>query len=137
MLTDTTAETIALGLATAWNPAALGANLGFNLLTSTPVWFGGGYLFGIALRPVRVEAWAMDHQRGEQVWQSTEVALYAKERLKTVPEDQRGKKEAQLHVNLSKAMEALGDSLLDAKLTKATVKEASGRSFLRRVWDWF
>jgi hypothetical protein len=56
MTADMTAESIALGLATAWNPIAIGANLGFELLTSTPLWFGGGYVFGVALRPVRVEA---------------------------------------------------------------------------------
>ena len=48
MMTDMTAESIALGLATAWNPIAIAANLGFDLLTSTPLWFGGGYLFGVA-----------------------------------------------------------------------------------------
>ena len=56
MLTDMTAESIILGVATSWNPIAIFANIGFELLTSTPVWFGGGYLFGVALRPVRVEA---------------------------------------------------------------------------------
>src|SRR5438034_8112339 len=50
MTTDMTAESIALGLATAWNPIAIGANLGFELLTSTPPGFGGGYVFGVALR---------------------------------------------------------------------------------------
>jgi len=37
MFTDMTAESIALGVATAWNPIAIGANIGFELLTSTPV----------------------------------------------------------------------------------------------------
>jgi hypothetical protein len=117
MLTDTTVETIVIGLATAWNPVALGANVGFNLLTSTPVWFGGGYLFGVAFRPVRVEAWAADTQSGKEVWDSMEVAVYARERLKELGEAERRKKEVQLHVNLEKAMEALGDSLLDEGLT--------------------
>ena len=117
MLTDTTVETIVIGLATAWNPVALGANVGFNLLTSIPVWFGGGYLFGVAFRPVRVEAWAADTQSGKEVWDSMEVAVYARERLKELGEAERRKKEVQLHVNLEKAMEALGDSLLDEGLT--------------------
>ena len=123
MLTDTTAESIVIGFATAWNPVALAANVGFNLLTSTPIWFGGGYLFGVAFRPVRVEAWAVDTQSGKQVWESMEVAVYARERLKELGEAERKKKEAQLHVNLEKAMEALGDSLLDEGLTTSALEE--------------
>ncbi len=75
MLADLTWESIALGLATAWNPAAILGNVGFELLTSTPVWFGGGYLFGVAFRPVRVEASVVDPVDGAVVWRETEVAL--------------------------------------------------------------
>lgn len=123
ILTDTTAESIVIGLATAWNPVALGANIGFNLLTSTPIWFGGGYLFGVALRPVRVEAWAVDTQSAKQVWDSTEVTVYARERLKELSQEDRKKKEAQLRVNLKKAMEALGDSLHEEQLTISALQE--------------
>ncbi len=123
MLTDTSVETIVIGLATAWNPVALAANVGFNLLTSTPIWFGGGYLFGVAFRPVRVEAWAVDTQNGKQVWESMEVAVYARERLKELGEAERKKKEVQLHVNLVKAMEALGDALLDEGLTTSVLEK--------------
>lgn len=123
MLTDTSVETIVVGLATAWNPVALAANVGFNLLTSTPIWFGGGYVFGVAFRPVRVEAWAVDIQSGKQVWESTEVMVYARERLKELGEAERKKKEAQLHVNLEKSMEALGDALLDEGLTTSALEE--------------
>jgi len=55
MMADMTWESVAIGLATAWNPAAIMANVGFELLTSTPLWFGGAYVFGLAFRPVRVE----------------------------------------------------------------------------------
>lgn len=123
ILTDTTAETIVIGLATAWNPAAIAANVGFNLLTSTPVWFGGGYLFGVAFRPVRVEAWAVDGQSGKQIWDGVEVAVYARERLKQLSEKERVKKEAQLYVNLKKTMEDLGDSLSDAGFTMSALEE--------------
>ena len=123
MIMDTTAESIVIGLVTAWNPVAMAANVGFNLLTSTPIWFGGGYLFGVALRPVRVEAWAVDTQSGKEIWESMDVAVYARERLKQLREDARKKKEAQLHVNLEKAMEALGDSLLDEGFTTSALEE--------------
>jgi hypothetical protein len=123
MLGDLSWETVALGLATAWNPIAILANVGFELATSTPVWFGGGYLFGVAFRPVRVEAQAVETQKGITVWDGVEVAIYARGRLKELPEEQRTKKEMQLHVNLKKAMETLADSLLDERITKTTLWE--------------
>jgi len=52
-----------------------------------------------------------------------EVAVYTGKALKQLPEEQRSKKEMQLAVNLKKAMEALGDSLLDARMTRATLWE--------------
>lgn len=123
MLGDMTWESVVIGLATAWNPAVILGNVGFELLTSTPVWFGGGYLFGVAFRPVRVEAMAVDPIDGEAVWKETEVAVYLWKRLKQVPEEDRKKKEVQLGLNLKKAMEDLGESLLDAGITRSTLWE--------------
>jgi hypothetical protein len=123
MAGDLTWETTVIGLATAWNPAIILGNVGFELATSTPVWFGGGYLFGVAFRPVRVEAQAVETEQGLEVWSDWAVAAYVRERLKELPESERGKKEVQLGVNLKKAMEALGDSLFDAGLTKTTLWE--------------
>ena len=112
MLTDMTAESIALGIATSWNPIGLGANFGLELLTSLPLWFGGGYLFGVAMRPVRVEARAFETiNGGYPIWQSMEESVYAWNTLKTFPEEVRDKKELQLELNLAEIMESLGDSL--------------------------
>ena len=123
MVGDMTWESVVIGLATAWNPAIILGNVGFELLTSTPVWFGGGYLFGVAFRPVRVEARAVDPLDGGSVWKETEVAIYARGRLKELPEAERDKKEAQLGLNLKRAMEALADSLLEENITKTTLWE--------------
>ncbi|OLD74751.1 MAG: hypothetical protein AUG95_01490 [Nitrospirae bacterium 13_1_20CM_4_62_6] len=123
MVGDITWESVVIGLATAWNPAIILGNVGFELLTSTPIWFGGGYLFGVAFRPVRVEAQAVETQKGITVWDGMEVAIYARGRIKELPEEQRSKKEMQLHVNLKKAMETLADSLLDERITKTTLWE--------------
>jgi hypothetical protein len=123
MLADMTWESVALGLATAWNPAVILGNVGFELLTGTPVWFGGGYLFGVAFRPVRVEASAIDPVTGAVVWHETEVAIFMRGRLKEVPEEDRKKKEVQLRLNLATAVEGLGDSLLDAGLTRTNLRE--------------
>jgi hypothetical protein len=123
MVGDMTWESIVIGLATSWNPVIILGNVGFELLTSTPVWFGGGYLFGVAFRPVRVEARAVDPLSGESVWKETEVAIYARGRLKELPEAERNKKEAQLGLNLKRAMEALADSLLEENITKTILWE--------------
>lgn len=111
LLAGMTAESLALGLATAWNPIAIGANLGFELLTSTPLWFGGGYVFGVALRPVRVEARAFETVQGYPIWQAMDQSAYAWGVLKTLPEAVREKKETQLELNLAEIMESLGDGL--------------------------
>lgn len=111
MTADMTAESIALGLATAWNPIAIGANIGYELLTSTPLWFGGGYVFGVAMRPVRVEARAFETIQGYPIWQAMDESAYAWGTLKAFPEEVRDKKEIQLQLNLAEIMESLGDSL--------------------------
>jgi len=111
MFADISWETIALGVATAWNPAVILGNVGFELLTSTPVWFGGGYLFGIAFRPVRIEARAFETFQGYPIWQSMEESAYARGALKAFPEAVRDKKETQLELNLAEVMQSLGDSL--------------------------
>jgi hypothetical protein len=125
MTTDMTAESIALGLATAWNPIAIGANLGFELLTSTPLWFGGGYVFGIALRPVRVEARAFETVHGYPVWQAMDESAYAWGALKALPEEIRDKKESQLELNLAEIMESLGDDLIKQAFWASRLREPS------------
>lgn len=122
MLTDMTAESIALGVATAWNPIAIGANIGFELLTSTPVWFGGGYVFGVAFRPVRVEARAFETVQGYPIWQAMEESVYAWTALKSLPEAVRAKKETQLELNLAEIMESLGDSLTEQEYMASRFK---------------
>jgi len=122
MFTDMTAESIALGVATAWNPIAIGANIGFELLTSTPVWFGGGYVFGVAFRPVRVEARAFETVQGYPIWQAMEESVYAWTALKSLPEAVRDKKETQLELNLAEILESLGDSLTEQEYMASRFK---------------
>ena len=128
MMADMTAESIALGLATAWNPIAIGANLGFELLTSTPLWFGGGYLFGVALRPVRVEARAFETIQGYPIWQAMDASAYAWGALKALPEAVREKKEYQLELNLAEIMESLGDDLIKQAFMASRLREPLARA---------
>jgi hypothetical protein len=125
MTADMTAESIAIGLATAWHPIAIGANLGFELLTSTPLWFGGGYLFGISFRPVRVEARAFETVQGYPIWQAMDESVYAWGVLKTLPEAVREKKETQLELNLAEIMESLGDALTEQAFMASRLREPS------------
>ncbi|HKW86552.1 MAG TPA: hypothetical protein VJM82_05755 [Nitrospiraceae bacterium] len=111
MFADISWETVAIGVATAWNPGVILGNVGFELLTSTPLWFGGGYLFGVAMRPVRVEARAFETSHGYPIWQAMDESAYAWGALKAFPEAVRDKKEIQLELNLAEIMESLGDSL--------------------------
>ncbi|MDE3226143.1 MAG: hypothetical protein KGN30_12125 [Nitrospirota bacterium] len=127
MFADMTAESIIIGLASAWNPTIIFANIGFELLTSTPVWFGGAYVFGVAFRPVRVEARAIETTQGIPVWQETEVAMYAWDELDLLPESEREKKEAQLRINLESAMAGLADSLTDEGMTTTQLREHYGQ----------
>ena len=116
------AETLIVGAATGFNPAFMAATAGSELLTDVPFWWGGAYIAGWAFRPVRAEASAIDPLDGEVVWSETEAAVYLWGRLKEVPEGERKKKEVQLGLNLKKAMEDIGDSLIDAGFTISALR---------------
>jgi hypothetical protein len=114
---ELSAETLAIGFATAWNPAVILGNVGVDVLVNSAIFLGGGYLFGIAFRPVTVEARAFETTQGYPVWQSIEGAFYARSALKQLPESERGKKESQLRINLGRAIEGLADSLNAERFT--------------------
>ena len=119
---DVSAETLVLGLATSWNPVLILANAGVEVLTNSAIFFGGGYLFGIALRPVRVEARAFETVQGYPLWQMMDASAYAWGALKMLPEEVRGKKEAQLKLNLAEIMESLGDALTEQAWTTSRLR---------------
>lgn len=124
-LTDISVETIVLGLATSWHPALILANVGFEVLTNSAIYFGGGYLFGIALRPVRVEARAFETVQGYPIWQSMEKSVYAYGALDLLPEEVRDRKETQLSLNLAEIMESFGDDLIKQGYTVSRLRGAA------------
>ena len=63
------------------------------------------------MRPVRVEARAFETVQGYPIWQAMDESAYAWGALKMLPEEIRGRKEAQLELNLAEIMESLGDAL--------------------------
>ena len=127
MFADISWETIAIGVATAWNPGIILGNVGYELLTSTPLWFGGGYLFGVAMRPVRVETRAFETVQGYPIWQAMDESAYAWGALKMLPEEIRGKKETQLQLNLAEIIESLGDDLTKQGFIASHFREPSAR----------
>ena len=122
MFADISWETVAIGVATGWNPGIILGNVGYELLTSTPLWFGGGYLFGVAMRPVRVEARAFETVQGYPIWQAMEESVYARGALKMLPEEVRGKREYQLELNMADIVESLGDSLTKQAYTTSQLR---------------
>ncbi len=108
---DIAGETIILGLATKWNEPLILANVGFELLTSTPLWFGGAYIFGFSFRPVTVEAWALSTESGKEIWHKSVDKIVSRKELRKYPESERSKKEIQLNISLRRAMESLAKSL--------------------------
>jgi len=108
---DITAETIALGAVTHWNPALISANIGFELLTSIPLWFGGSYLFGVAFRPVSVKARIYSTSSGTELWHGTYDRIVSGKFLENYPEQERSKKEVQLEASLANAINALALSI--------------------------
>jgi hypothetical protein len=127
MLVDMTVDNTIIGLATGWNPVALAASVGWDVLTSAPIWFGGGYLFGVAFRPVRVEARVFETLQGYPIWQTMEEAIYAWSALKTLPEEIRGRKEVQLDLNLAEIMESMGDNLTGQNMSRSSCCQGTER----------
>jgi len=119
-------ETVVIGLATAWNPVIILANVGVDVLVNAALLLGGGYLFGIAFRPVIIEARALETVQGNPIWQATDGAFYARGALKQLPESERGKKESQLRINLGTAIEGLADSLAAARFAVSDLARMSG-----------
>jgi len=104
---DILVESLLLGFATGWNPVVILANVGFELATSTPLWFGGTYLLGWAFRPVTVETWVYSASDGKQVWHESAERAVVHKALKLKPPGERSKKEVPLEASSHAAIEAL------------------------------
>lgn len=100
-----------LGVATAWNPVAIGAYFVYEL-PDVAIWSGGAYVFGWAFRPVRVHLDAFQLKNCEgPVW--TDDALRVRvpgKALAEYPVEKQKLKEVQLEVNLNRAMAELAET---------------------------
>ena len=105
---DTLVEGAIIGLATNWNTTLILANVGFNALTSIPIWYGGYYLFGLAVNPVTINA-NVYFSNKEKDFRTSAESYFARKELKKFSKKDRKKKEIQLETTLSKAAKELSN----------------------------
>jgi hypothetical protein len=135
-LTHVSIWTTAVGFATGWNPAAVGAYLAFDATTDFPIWYGGAEIFGWAFRPVLVhlDAFQMKNCIGP-IWTDDALRIRVPGKdLAEYPPEQQKLKEVQLEANLNRAMadiaEAAGEKLaLQACTEDGKPEEIGGFSF--------
>ena len=111
-VTHAAVELLVVGFATGWNPVALGAFVATDFTTDIPIWFGGGYVFGWAFRPVRIELSALQLKPclGE-VWTPQVVMVRVPgQALDEYPPEEQKRKEVQLEANLKEAMADLAET---------------------------
>ncbi len=100
-----------VGVATAWNPAAVGGYIAYDLLTDLPLWYGGAYVFGWAFRPVHVEVEAIQLKGCEMAsWDDEDAVVSAHKALAVYPEEQRKRKEIQLQVHLEEVLKNIAET---------------------------
>ena len=110
-VTHAVVELLVVGLATGWNPVALGAFAATDFTTDIPLWFGGGYVFGWAFRPVRIEISALQLTPCTGVVWTRQVVVVKVpgKALEGYPPEQQKRKDVQLEANLNEAMAELDD----------------------------
>ena len=135
------AWTTAIGVATAWNPAAIGAFLAVDATTDFPIWYGGAEVFGWAFRPVRVHVDAIQLKKCVgPIW--TDDALRVRvpgKDLAEYPPEQQKQKEVQLEANLNRAMadiaETAGEKLAIQACTEEGKPEEIGSFSFSSLFD--
>ena len=135
-LAHASVEGAIVGLATAWNPAALAAYMAIDLATDLPIWYGGAEIFGWAFRPVRLHLDAIQVKPcpGE-IWSRDELVVRVPgKRLAEYPKDQQHLKHVQLEANLHKAVEELAVEAADALNVQPCLE--NGKAKPLRGFSW-
>ena len=109
LILSMTAETLIVGAATGFNPGIMAIAAASELVTDLPLWWGGAYIAGWALRPVRIEVKATQIAGCEQqIWKEQElVVLVPGKTLKNHSPEDKKRKEIQLGVNLERALKKI------------------------------
>lgn len=108
---DITIETLIIGLVTDWNGPLIVANLGWEVLTNGPLWFGGAWLFGQAYKPVTVNVKMISLQREISEYEKEIEVTKSAHMLSKVPKNERKKIEIQLDASLKKAIKEVAIEL--------------------------
>ena len=105
-------ETLIVGAASEFNPLIMAAVAGSELITDVPFWWGGAYVAGWALRPVRVKVDALQVSGCDlQIWKEEAfVSLILWKTLASYSKEERRRKDVQLEVNLTRALEEIAES---------------------------
>jgi hypothetical protein len=126
-----------LGVATGWNPVAIGAYFVYEL-PDVAIWSGGASVFGWVFRPVRIEVEAFQLKPCSGViWTEQEAIVKVPGKLLAeYPPEDRKRKEVQLEANLKRAMDEFGETaarkLRPQLCTKdGTPEQISGSSMLQ------
>lgn len=138
LATETLVELMVVGLASGWNPAAIGGYFAVDfLLIDLPLWGGGAYIAGWAFRPVIVEVDAV--QLGlcpGAIWNKQEEAIKVPGKtLDEYPPEERKHKHIQLQANLDRAMEEIAETASE-KLRLQPCTERGQPTKIRRWSLW-
>jgi hypothetical protein len=131
--------TAIVGLASGWNPAAIGAYLAVDATTDFPLWWGGAQVFGWAFRPVRIQLDILQLAQCEGlVWSQQELIVKVPGKaLSGYTSDEQRKREIQLDVNLHKAIDILAENSAETLVQqpcneRGEPQKVGGFSF----WSW-
>lgn len=101
---DILIETLVIGVVTKWNGPLIVANLGWEVVTNGPIWFGGAWLFGQAYKPVTIETKLVTFKDGIHEDKEEFDVTKSQHMLEKYPKKERKKVENQLDASLKKAL---------------------------------
>lgn len=111
MTADILIETAIICVVTKWNGPIIFANIGYEIVTGIPLWFGGAYLFGEAYKPVTINAKLFEF--GETITESDREFDVTKSShlLKKLQKKERKKIQNQLDASMKKALKEIAIEL--------------------------
>ena len=102
--TDIAVETLIIGIVTKWNGPLILANLGWDVVTNGPLWFGGAWLFGQTYKPVTIETKLVTFKDGVQEHKEDFDVTKSSHMLEKYQKNERNKVENQLDASFKKAL---------------------------------
>ena len=138
-ITHASIATTIVGLASAWNPAAIGAYLAVDATTDFPLWWGGAQVFGWAFRPVRLQVDVLQLNPCEgPIWSKQELTIKVSgKELSHYTADEQTRKEVQLDINLHRAAAAIADDAAETLVRQDCDQQGRPhRISTISMWSW-